>query len=153
MRNWPIKRDGIEGVLFEIDGLIVDFSIDRFEPYEEWEDGKWCDIWFEIDDGVKKEIIGGEEEICAYEVVYIRDFIKDVLDGRDPGPEYNTIEPYYAVRKSAKEPFAIEWEIPRRNPTDEYYYDSEKRVLVFRKNDLERLYEYLEKETMHTRDI
>lgn len=144
MSKWPIKRDGIEDILFEIDGLKVDFSIDRFEPYKEWEDGKWCDIWFEIDDGMQKETIGGEE-MCAYEVVYIRDFIKDVLDGKDPGPEYNTIEPYYAVRKSTKEPYAIEWEIPRRYPTDEYYYGNGKRILVFRKNDLERLYTYLDK--------
>ena len=152
MSKWPIKRDGIESILFEIDGLKVDFSIDRFEPYEEWEDGKWCDIWFEIDDGVKKEIIGGEE-ICAYEAVDIRDFIMAVLDGKDPGPEFKTIEPYYTVRKSAKEPFAIEWEIPRRYPTDEYYYSDEERVLVFRKTDLEKLFEYLDKVTMHIRDL
>ncbi len=140
--KWDVKREGIEGVTFEIDGLKIDFSIDRFEPYEEWEDGKWCDIWFEIDDGTEKEIIGGEE-ICAFEVVTIRDFIKDVLENKDPGYEFKTIEPYYIVRKSGKEPCAIEWVVPRRYPTDEYYYSNERRILVFRNNDLERLYEYI----------
>ncbi len=142
MSRWPTKREGIEGVIFEIDGLKIDFSIDRFEAYEEWEDGKWCDIWFEIDDGTEKEIIGGEE-ICAFEVVGIRDLIEDVLGNKDPGYEYETIEPYYIVRKSGKEPYAIEWVVPRRYPTDEYYYSNETRILTFRKNELERLYEYI----------
>ena len=137
------KREGIDGIDFEIDGLRINFSIDRFEPYEEGEDGKWCDIWFEIDDGKEKEIIGGEE-ICAFEVVEIRDFIMSVLDNKDPGYDFETIEPYYVVRKSDKEPYMMEWVVPCRYQTDKYYYSNERRILVFRKNDLERLYEYLD---------
>ena len=139
MSKWPEKREGIEGIVFEIDGLTVDFAIDRFEPFKEWEYAKWCDIWFEIDDGKEKEVIGGEE-ICADEVVYIRDFIKDVLDGKGSDNDFNTIEPYYTVRKSSEEPCAMEWTI--------HHYSDKERVLVFHRNELEKLYAYLDKVIM-----